>query len=1078
MVTYVLRVSLWSVARWLEFGAFTVLGVVAVVQWRRRSGKAAARLAQAFALLGAYVVLQRFVPVDATDGPALWARKVLIVVLALFPFCLYRFTGAFSPSPRRSDLLAGAATVALVAATLCIPSLPRGPEPLPLWAVLYRVVFVAQWTVLSAMAATRLWRSGRAQPTVIRRRMRTLGAAAAVLNLAVLMAGSSTTPEAGIFAVAARVLGLVATVLFVLGFAPPSVLRVLWRRREVAAFRRAETDLMAAATTERIAEIVLPHAAELAGAQAAVLFDANGSALAQHRMSDDEVATLAQRLATYGRADGPPVVTPGLVALRLRGGWMAMTTSESTPFFGSGELELLESLAHFAGLALERAELSERQRDGQLALAEREAQLAEAQQTAHLGSYRWDLRTHAVVWSDEMYRVLGFEPGDPGARRTFQDRVHPEDRERIAASREAIATQTETSSDEYRIVLPSGEVRWIEGRLRPTVEDGVTVAVSGTLQDITEAKLAEEVISFQARHDFLTQLPVRALFMDRLATALSRRQSDGGSVAVLLFDVDRFKWLNDSLGHAAGDRLLIEFAARLRSVVRPQDMVARFGGDEFVVLCENVEPDDAKRLAERMSSSLTSPVDVGGEGGETTLTVSIGIALASIDDDEATPESLVGDADTAMYRAKEVGRNCIQIFDLATRLVAFARHETANALRQGIDREELVVHFQPEVDLTTGRAVGVEALVRWNHPQRGLVPPAEFITIAEETGLIVPLGAAVLREACSVMAGWQRFHADRAGMNVSVNLSARQLLAPNLADVVGDALASSGLAPESLCLEITESVLLEDSDACARALARLSSFGVRIGVDDFGTGFSSLTYLKRFPVDILKIDKSFVDGLGQSREDRAIVASIIDLAHAFGLTTIAEGVETPEQLAELKNLGCELGQGYLWSRPLPAAEADEWISSASALLPPEIERSAPRRGRRCAHRVLLVDDDHRMRKLLRLVLDDEGGDEDVFEVVAETEDGREAVGLARHHHPDIVLLDLAMPGMGGLEALPLILAVAPDAKVVVFSGLDSEAFVAAAKRQGAAAFIPKGSDPNDLSRILRPLLSASSSGRR
>ncbi len=1071
MATYVLWVSLWSAAEWLELGAFALLGVVAIVQWRRRSGKAAARLAQAFALLGAYVVLRRFVPAESPEGLALWARKVLIVVLALFPFCLYRFTGAFTPSSRRSNIVAGAATAGLIVATFCLPSLARSPERLPAWAVLYRIAFVADWTVLSAMAASRLWRSGRSQPTVIRRRMRTLGLAAAVLNLAVLMAGSSTTPDSGVLTISARILGLLATVLFAVGFAPPSVLRILWRRREVAAFHRAENDLMVADSVARVAEIVLPHAAELAGAQAAVLLDADGSTLAQHRMSDDDVAALGPRLAAEGRADASNINTPGLVAIRLRGGWMAMTTSESTPFFGSGELKLLESLAHFAGLALERAELHERQRAGQVALAEREAQLAEAQRTAHLGSYRWDLRTQVVTWSDEMYRVLGFEPGEPGARRSFMDRVHPDDRLRVSAMREGTVNQTEPSAAEYRIVLPDGQVRWIQGRLSPTVEDGATVALTGTLQDITEAKLAEEVISFQARHDFLTQLPVRALFIERLATALERRASGDGSVAVLLFDVDRFKWLNDSLGHAAGDRLLIEFATRLRSVVRPQDMVARFGGDEFVVLCENVGPTDARNLAERMAHALTSPVDVGG--GETTMTVSIGIALASVADDDATPESLVRDADTAMYRAKEVGRNCIEIFDITTRLVAFARHETANALRRGIDADELVVHFQPELDITTGRTVGVEALVRWNHPQRGLVPPAEFITIAEETGLIVPLGAAVLREACSVMAGWQRFDAERAAMSVSVNLSARQLLAPNLPDVVGDALEASGLPPESLCLEITESVLLEDSEACARALERLKSFGVRIGVDDFGTGFSSLTYLKRFPVDILKIDRSFVDGLGRSREDRAIVASIIDLAHAFGLTTIAEGVETAEQLAELKTLGCELGQGYLWSRPLAAADADEWISTASAKLPREVERATTRRGRRCTHRVLLVDDDQRMRKLLRLVLDGEGGvDGNEFEVIGESEDGREAIALARHHRPDIVLLDLAMPGMGGLEALPLILAVAPDAKVVVFSGLDSDAFAASAERQGAAAYITKGSDPTDLCRVLRPLMSA------
>ncbi len=1051
----------------MELGAFAMLGVVAIVQWQRHSGKAAARLAQAFGLIGAYVVLRRFLPDDPT-GLALWAAKVLIVALALFPFCLYRFTGAFTSSSRRSDIVARVATAAVILATLCLPTLARAPERLPAWAVLYRIAFVADWTALSAMASSRLWRSGRRQPTVIRRRMRTLGLAAAVLNLAIFTAASSTDPRSGVFAVSAQILGLVATVLFVLGFAPPSVLRVLWRRREVAAFHRAEADLMVASSSAQIADIVLPHAAELAGAQAAVLLDADGSALAQLRISDEEVATLSRTLAEEGRASVSRVTIPGLVAIRLRDGWLALTTSESTPFFGAGEFDLLASLAHFAGLALERAELVESERAGREALVEREAQLSEAQRTAHLGSYSWDLRSDAAWWSDEMYRVLGFTPGQPDARRSFIDRVHPDDRDRVLSQRNAIRYTSEPMVNEWRIVLPDGEVRWLQARARPVSENGATVSVHGTIQDITERKVAEELISFQANHDFLTQLPTRANFVERLSVAFERPRS-GGNIAVILFDIDRFKWLNDSLGHAAGDALLIEFAGRLQAVVRPEDTVARFGGDEFVVLCEGVDGSIAEGLAQRIASALAPPVSIGGE--DTIMTVSIGVAVSSEHDVELTPEALVSDADTAMYRAKEVGRNRIEIFDVSTRLMAVARHETANALRRGIDRGELVVHFQPEIDITTGLPVGVEALVRWAHPQRGLVPPLEFIAVAEETGLIVPLGAAVLREACSAMAGWHRADAARASMTVAVNLSARQLLAPNLGDVVGEALAFSGLAPERLCLEITESVLLEDSDASARALERLKALGILIGVDDFGTGFSSLTYLKRFPVDVLKIDRSFVDGLGRSREDRAIVSSIVDLAHAFGLTTIAEGIETAEQLAELRALGCEQGQGYLWSRPLPVDAADEWIrAQAMPRMPVRQERRPPcgrsRTRPHPTHRVLLVDDDRSMRRLLRMVLEGDGQ----FDVVGETEDGRDAIALARHHRPDLVLLDLAMPGMGGLEALPLLLAVAPEAKVVIFSGLDSVGLEEAARHRGASAFLTKGIDPTDLCRRLEPLL--------
>jgi EAL domain-containing protein (putative c-di-GMP-specific phosphodiesterase class I) len=415
-----------------------------------------------------------------------------------------------------------------------------------------------------------------------------------------------------------------------------------------------------------------------------------------------------------------------------------------------------------------------------------------------------------------------------------------------------------------------------------------------------------------------------------------------------------------------------------------------------------------------------------------------------------------------MYRAKEQGRNRHEVFDVTTLELALARHETANALRRGIHRGELVVHYQPALDLTSGRAVGVEGLVRWNHPQRGLLPPAEFISLAEETGLVVPLGAEVLATACRQVMAWQRGGGSGSDLWLAVNLAARQLLAPDLCSVVEEALADSGLEPGRLCLEITESALLEDSESSTRALNRLKALGVRIGVDDFGTGFSSLTYLKRFPVDVLKIDRSFVDGLCRDREDRAIVASVIDLAHAFGLTTTAEGVETAEQLAQLRALGCEQGQGYLWSRPLPAEAAGQWIAAHSHPRHPDLPVPSPTGSR---HRVLLVEDDPSLRRLTRLVLDE--GD---FEVVGEASDGREAVALARRLRPDVVLLDLAMPGIGGLEALPMIRAVAPEAKVVVLSGLEPASYADATRRQGAAAYCTKGGDPTLLPEMLGALL--------
>jgi EAL domain-containing protein (putative c-di-GMP-specific phosphodiesterase class I)/CheY-like chemotaxis protein len=409
------------------------------------------------------------------------------------------------------------------------------------------------------------------------------------------------------------------------------------------------------------------------------------------------------------------------------------------------------------------------------------------------------------------------------------------------------------------------------------------------------------------------------------------------------------------------------------------------------------------------------------------------------------------------------------VFDAGTHARTVERQEAESALRRAIEQGELRIHYQPEVDLSTREAVGVEALVRWAHPERGLVAPGEFVPLAEDTGLIVPLGAAVLREACQQIAAWQHAEPDGAPLTLSVNVGARQLLGAGLPEVVRDALASSGLRPSSLCLEITETVFVEAGESSSRALRELKELGIRIGVDDFGTGYSSLAYLKRFPVDVLKIDRSFVKGLGNSREDRAIVSSIIDVAHAFGLDTVAEGVETLQQLEHLRDLGCERAQGWYWQRPMPADILTRWLEShRAAPLLPLLGSSADRT------RTLIVDDDGVLRGMLRCMFD--GSEE--FELVSEAADGRQAVALARQYQPDLVLLDLAMPGLGGLEALPLILGVAPLATAVVWSNLDAPDVEAQAMERGASAYLSKGLDPEQLISELVTLCEASAAPTR
>ena len=442
-----------------------------------------------------------------------------------------------------------------------------------------------------------------------------------------------------------------------------------------------------------------------------------------------------------------------------------------------------------------------------------------------------------------------------------------------------------------------------------------------------ERKQFESQLAHQAHHDPLTTLPNRVLFMEFLVLALARARRYRSTVAVLFLDLDRFKIINDSLGHDTGDELLGALGERLRSVLRPGDTVARFGGDEFTVLCEDLSGPQAKQqaveVAERLLDVIHQPFLLDGE--EHFLSASIGIALASSGDDQ--PDALLRDADAAMYRAKERGKGRWELFDESMRQTALRRLEIENSLHRAIDRGEFRVFYQPCISIPDGRCVGAEALVRWQHPERGLVAPMEFIGLAEETGLVVPLGRWVLEEACGQAARWCAERTELDQFQVSVNLSGRQLGHPELVEQVASALERASVDPGLLCLEITESVLMDDVDATIATLARLKALGVKLSIDDFGTGYSSLGYLKRFPVDFVKVDQSFVGGLGTDPEDSAIVAAVVSLGHALDLRVVAEGVETELQLSELAALGCDQAQGYLFAPPQPALELHDTITS-------------------------------------------------------------------------------------------------------------------------------------------------------
>jgi diguanylate cyclase (GGDEF)-like protein/PAS domain S-box-containing protein len=630
----------------------------------------------------------------------------------------------------------------------------------------------------------------------------------------------------------------------------------------------------------------------------------------------------------------------------------ALAAAYGVRFFGTGAAVAVGAAACLASFAV-RAQFST-DREAEAAQAAGDAREKASENDRFRSAFDFAAIGMAIVSTEgrwlqvnrSLCQILGYTEKEL-LLTDFLSITHPDDLPTALSNiGQLLKGKVQVSQMEKRYIHKSGHEVWVHWSVSLVRDQYIKSAhLIFQIQDITDRKLAEQQLHHDAFHDALTGLPNRALFMDHLKLAIARsRRNATTKFAVLYLDLDRFKIINDSLGHTIGDQLLVGIADRLKKNLRPGDTVARLGGDEFTVLVEDIEDEsESVQVAERIQKELSIPFNLSSR--EVFTTVSMGIAPSSTGYERA--EDILRDADTAMYRAKSNGKARYEIFDKAMHARAINLLQMETDMRRALDREEFLLHYQPIVALDNFRLRGFEALVRWQHPERGFISPMDFIPVAEETGMIVPLGEWVMREACKQMQRWQRIFPVDPPLFISVNLSSKQFSQNTLISSFAMILQETGVKPQTVKLEITESVVMENIDTATDMLRQLRGLGVQLAIDDFGTGYSSLSYLHRFPIDTLKIDRSFVTRMSENNENTEIVRTIIVLAQNLGMDVVAEGVETNEQLVLLQKLGCENGQGYFFSKPVNADGAEKIIfETYGALTAPARQMNAHPTGKR------------------------------------------------------------------------------------------------------------------------------------